>query len=256
MMNGTNFPINQPPAYTVHSNSSSSGAAPGKHVSSPERDDNKTLESIIIEQAVSQQNHDDGVAGDENQDDDFTGSFEHVNMDDVKEKLHATNPSPGLPNGDIGIHYEEAPAAPSSESKLQPITKPRGESVVAMPVPSNRFRVPMVNMIFNRQKHKGTAVETEGTYDWQQYSITFPKEANILQRLNKLEEMAHFAFKSCKDDGGLYKKQWEIQDLLKFEVSVQYVLCVYIMLLILCNLSVTYSHTQSLNALDILGVLS
>ncbi len=222
MTNGTNFPINQPSACTMPS---SSVTASGKRITSPEPDDKKTLESIIIEQAVSQQNpalHDDGAAGDigqENQEDDFTGSFEHVNMDDVKEKLRTTNPSPGLPNGDIGIHYEEAPTVPSAEARLQPVTKPRGESVVAMPVPSNRFRVPMVNMIFNRQKNKGSALEAEGSYDWQHDFVAFPREANILHRLNKLEEMAHFAFKSCKDDGGLFKEQWKTEDFLAFDVS-------------------------------------
>lgn len=217
MMSGTNFPINQPPLPTM----SSKIGSPGKQFTSPEPNDNKTLESIIIEQAVNQQNplHDDGTPGELGQEEDLTGSFEHVNMDDVKEKLNATNPSPGLPNGDIGINYEEPPTVPSTEAKLQPATKPRGESLVAMPTPSNRFKMPVVNMIFNRQKHKGSAQEAEGTYDWQHDFVAFPKEANILHRLNKLEEMAHFAFKSCKDDGELYKEQWKVEDLQMFDVS-------------------------------------
>ena len=227
MMNATSFPIHQPSS-SHHSSSrhKAASAAGGTHnrYTSPEPDNQKTLESIIIEQAVSQQNgpsmHEDGVAGDVGQDsleDDFTSSFEHVNMEEVKGHRHMGSASPVMPSADFGIHYEEA--LPSNELKAPPpLSKPRGESVV-MPLPTNRFRVPVVNMIFNRQRHKGTPGDADIGYDWQQEEVSFPKEASILHRLNKLEDMAHFAFKSCKDDGGLYQEQWEPQDLVAFDVS-------------------------------------
>jgi WD repeat-containing protein 81 len=217
VMNATSFPIHQ------HSSSLRHSMVGGKDAT-PEPSNQKTLESIIIEQAVNQQNgsslNEDGLGGDIRNDsleDDFTGSFEHVNMEEVKGRHHAGTPSPALPSADFGINYEET--APSSELKAPPLSKPRGESFV-MPVSSNRFRVPVVNMIFNRQRNKGVPGEAEVGYDWQQEVVSFPKEAMILQRLNKLEDMAHFAFKSCKDDGTLYQEQWEPQDLLAFDVSL------------------------------------
>lgn len=217
MMNATNISINRPSARM-------------KYYASPEPDDGKTLESIIIEQAVNQQSvplHEDGGVGDgrqESLDEDFTGSFEHVNIDEVKEKMHAasrhTPAGPGLPNTEFGVNYEETPAVSSSELKPPPpLSKTRGDQSMMMPVPSNRFKVPVVNMLFNRQRHKPSTVDNEVGYYWQQEEVSFPKEANILQRLNKLEDMAHFTFRSCKDDGGLYKEQWRTEDFLVFEVS-------------------------------------
>lgn len=214
MMNATSFPIYQPSSAHLIKEHSSKGKT-RRVFASPEPDDRKTLESIIIEQAVSQQNgalHEDGL--EENQEDDLTGSFEHVNMDEVKEKLHGSHHPPGMPNGDIGINYEEAPTVPSNEVKSgMSATAKAWESV--MPIASNRLRgaLPVVNMIFNRQRHRGNAPELDGVYDWQQEVVSFPKEANILYRLTKLEEMAHFAFKSCRDDGGLLKEQWKSEDL-------------------------------------------
>ena len=221
MRNATSYCIEQPGTRTRQHKAGKS--APTRHYQSPEPDEKKTLESIIIEQAVSQQNgvlqEESGLGemGQESLEEDFTGSFEHVNMDDVKEKLHATNPSPGLPGAEIGINYEESPALQSND--LKPQTRPR-ESTIVLPTPSNRFRMPVVNMIFNRQRHKGTALETESGYYWQQEIMSFPKEVNILHRLSKLEEMTQFTFKCCKDDGGLYSEQWKSEDLLKFDVSI------------------------------------
>ena len=237
MMNASSFTINQPGVAQAlaRGNLPSGGrfAAP-RHFHSPEPDDKRTLESIIIEavsqsQNGAQQSEEGGLGegGQESMEEDFTGSFEHVNMDDVKDKRNAVNPSPALPsNTEIGINYEEAPTVPAASgepSKPHPPTHTpaKNRESVVMPLPgSNRFRVPVVNMIFNRQRNKVAATENESGYYWQQEVVSFPKEANILHKLNKLEEMCQFTFKCCKDDGGLYKEQWKVEDLLMFEVCV------------------------------------
>lgn len=223
MMNATSFSISQPGVHTARSNTPKS--APQRRFQSPEPDDKKTLESIIIEQAVNQQSgplHEEGGLGETGQeslDEDITGSFEHVNMDDVRDRRHLANPSPALPSNEIGINYEEAPTLPGNDSKPHPPPPPPPKIRESVVLPSNRFRVPVVNYIFNRQKNKGISVENESGYYWQQEVVAFPKEANILHRLNKLEEMSQFTFKCCKDDGGLYKDQWKGEDLLMFDVS-------------------------------------
>ena len=204
MVNASTFSIDQTSARARHT--------------SPEPSDQKTLESIIIEQAVSQQNgtlQEEGPAGD-GQDEDLINSFEHVGMEDVKTHLQAVTPGPAPPSTDVGINYEEPPTLAASSAL--PLSKSRGESVV-MPLPTNRFRVPVVNMIFNRQRNKGNVGELDAGYDWQQEKVSFPKEASILHRISKLEDMAHFAFKSCKDDGALYKEQWKMADIAAFDVG-------------------------------------
>lgn len=214
VVNASVFPINQPLPNPQGSNASSQRLA---RLSSPEYND-KTLESIINEQSCQQNSSGDAATldpiGQDSHEDEFNGSFEHVNIDDVKEKDMTTNVSSGLPNGDVGINYDETPTIPTNDPKIvQSLSKPRGESVV---VP--RFRVPVVNIIF-RQRNKGHNVDTEGSYEWQQQEVSLPKDANILHRLNKLEEMSNFAFKSCKSDGGLYDKQWEPESLFILDVS-------------------------------------
>ena len=214
LTNATTFPINQPPSNPTSRSLST------QRFASPQPSNGKTLESIIIESANTQTTplHGDGAQMEhESQDDDFTGSFEHVDINEVKEKLRASNHTPRLPNGDIGINYGDIPSS-STTSELKNQSKPRGESIV-MPTPSSRFRVPMVNMIFNRQRNKGNAMDLDGSYEWQQEKVSLPKEANLLHPLTRLEEMAHFAFKSCKDDGSMYREKWKPEDLLIFDVS-------------------------------------
>ena len=236
--NATLFNIRQPLPEDVGITSSAStttsvshtrgarGSSPPKTGQFPERSDQKTLESIISQRTSTLE----VVSGsDAVQEDDFTGSFEHVNMDDVKDKLLIPTSTPNASNSggssggmgvDIGINYGDIPGnTPAGDSGkiVIPHGRPRSESVVVIPATSSRFRNP-VNIFLNRQRHKVSNGEAEIGHDKQQ-GASLPKEANFLQRLTKLEEMAHFAFKSCRDDGSLYQNMWDPNNLPVFDVS-------------------------------------
>ena len=224
----------------VTANSRNGGTRDGSSSkkTSPEPGTQKTLEDII-----NQKNPPTLEETDLGQEEELTGSFEHVNMDDVRDKLtvHTSTPnvsgSSGTSNGGSGggvsggeagmaINYmdvagntpflEKGKGTPSSGKSA------RGESVVAVHPggTGSRFKVPVVNMIFSRQRHKGHAPETEPVLDKGQGGVSLPREANFLQRLNRMEEMANFAFKSCRDDGTLYQTPWDSDNLPVFDVSV------------------------------------
>lgn len=234
----TLFNIHQPLPQDI-AVSSASSASRGTNGNSPpskghfaERSDQKTLESIISQKTPTLEDVSGSDVGQENQEDDFTGSFEHVNMDDVKVKLLVPTSTPNASGssgssggvaGEIGINYGDIPGnAPSGDGGkvLTPQVKARGESVVVVPASSSRFRNP-VNIFLNRQRHKVNMGEAEAAHDKLQ-GVSLPKEANFLQRLTKLEEMAHFAFKSCRDDGTLYQNTWDPDNLPVFDVSCEW----------------------------------
>ena len=241
--NSTHFNIHQPlpqdaglsvsssPALSAVHTRGGSGGSPVKNTCSPKANDQKTLESIIgHKNAPILDNISGSDVGQENQEDDFTGSFEHVNMDDVKDsKLLApsstTNASTSNGSstgraGEVVINYSDIPvnsSAMDSGKLVPPQVKSRSESLVVVPpAPTGKFRNPVV-MMFSRQR-KANTTETEIGLEKHQ-GVSLPKEANFMQRLTKLEEMAHFAMKSCRDDGDIFQKMWDPDKLPLFDVS-------------------------------------
>ena len=57
--------------------------------------------------------------------------------------------------------------------------------------------------------------DLESGYDWQSSGISLPKDARILDPLVKLEELAGFVTKSCRDNGGVFKEQWQPDHIFK-----------------------------------------
>ena len=219
---------------TSNSREGTGGSESSKKVS-PEPGNQKTLVDIIKQKTNTTLEE---VSGPdlENQEDELTGSFEHVNMEDVTTKLTVQTSTPTVSSssgastagsgggagndGGIGFNYTEVGGGTPffDKGKGTPaVVKPRGESLVA-PGTASRFKNP-VNRIFNRQRNKGHGPEAEPAVDRSQGDVNLPREANFLQRLNRMEEMANFAFKSCRDDGTLYQIPWDPNNLPVFDVS-------------------------------------
>lgn len=162
--------------------------------------------------------------GGENQDDDLEDSYEHVTLPPTSEEIklrkgraEKTEPS----STEIGINYGEAPAVSVANEKA---IKGKGE---------RQFRVPVVRPVvdyFRQRRSVNLSTEVESGYDWQQSGdISLPREAAILDPLIRLEELAGFVAKSCKDDGGVFQEQWDPEHLFKVSSSsvLQYALDMY-----------------------------
>ena len=118
--------------------------------------------------------------------------------------------------------YGEVPIALTSSSKPSTVTAAQQkESIVLSASQSSRFRsVPVVNYIFPFRQRKSNMPELPGEGpEGQSADASFPKDSKLLQQLGRLEELAHFVNRSCKDDGGLFKDQWKPEDLPLFKVS-------------------------------------
>ena len=220
LMNVTGFSIEQ-----VHHPQSSAQ----ERYQSPPPSSPKTLESILYQQTQKSSPRSDvdgpqGEMGGENQDDDLEDSYEHVTLPQTSEEIklrkgraEKTEPS----STEIGINYGEAPAVSVANEKA---TKGKGE---------RQFRVPVVRPVvdyFRQRRSVNLSTEVESGYDWQQSGdISLPREAAILDPLIRLEELASFVAKSCKDDGGVFQEQWDPEHLFKVSSSsvLQYALDMY-----------------------------
>ena len=204
LMNVTSFSVEQ-----VQSPQSSPHR---RYNESPPPSSSKTLESILYQQTQksSQQSEVDGLHGEtggENQEDDLEDSYEHVTLppDEVKSrKRHSEKTEPS--GTEIGINYGEVPAVSVANEKS---VKSKGE---------RQFRVPVVRPVvdyFRQRRSVNLSADTESGYDWQSSGISLPKDASILDPLMRLEELAGFVAKSCKDDGGIFQEQWDPDHLFK-----------------------------------------
>ena len=191
---------------------------------SPPPSSPKTLESILYQQTQKSSPRSDtdgpqGETGGENQDDDLEDSYEHVTLPPAAEEVklrkgraEKTEPS----TAEIGINYGEAPTVSVANEKA---IKGKGE---------RQFRVPVVRPVvdyFRQRRSVNLSMDVESGYDWQQSGgISLPRDAYILDPLMRLEELAGFVAKSCKDDGGLFQEQWDPEHL--FKVSWELNLCI------------------------------
>lgn len=184
--------------------------SPATHVTninqSVDEGDSKTLEAILFQESVKKRSlpknesdtgpHPD--LGQENQEEDFYGSFEHVNL--PKDSKSMSTSEVGNSSNDSGVHLKDL--LQSEKSKV----KGEHDSVV-MTGTSTRFRVPVVDRFLNRQRRATHHFEGEVDYEWHTTTeISLPKEARILEHLTRLEELSHFVGKSCKDEGDLFAK--------------------------------------------------
>lgn len=210
LMNVTGFSIEQ----VCHPQSSAQERYQSPPPSSP-----KTLESILYQQTQksSPRSDTDGPHGEtgENQDDDLEDSYEHVNLPPAAEevKLRKGRAEKSDPStAEIGINYGEAPTVSVANEKS---IKGKGE---------RQFRVPVVRPVvdyFRQRRSVNLSPDTESGYDWQQSGgISLPRDAYILDPLIRLEELAGFVAKSCKDDGGLFQEQWDPEHLFKVSNTV------------------------------------
>ena len=192
--------------------------------------DSKTLDMILSCQTVtpsdkvSLKTDADGHLGNhDNTEDEMYGSYEYVNYPDEVTGGKPLRPAKsGLPNNDIRIDYGEVPIALTSSSKPSTVTAAQQkESIVLSASQSSRFRsVPVVNYIFPFRQRKSNMTDLPGEGpEGQSADVSFPKDSKLLQQLGRLEELAHFVNRSCKDDGGLFKDQWKPEDLPLFKVS-------------------------------------
>ena len=173
----------------------------------------KTLESILYQQTQqsSPQSETDGIHGEtggENQEDELEDSYEHVAMPAPEEvKLRKRRSEKSEPStAEIGINYGEAPTVSVANEKS---VKGKGE---------RQFRVPVVRPVvdyFRQRRSVNLSLDVESGYDWQSGGISLPREAYILDPLIRLEELAGFVAKSCKDDGGVFQEQWDPEHLFK-----------------------------------------
>lgn len=166
----------------------------------PDRDGNtkepKTLESILNQESAKKRARPEKdpdnmpYQGQENQEEELYGSFEHVNLPDLGRSKASSTPTA---NAEPGVR--DFPEKVISGSKV------RGDSVV-LPANNLKFtRLPVVNRIIRPRRPQA---EDEQMYDWQVAEVSLPKEAHLLDRLTRLEELSHFVGKSCKDEGELF----------------------------------------------------
>ena len=175
----------------------------------------KTLESILYQQTQqSARSETDGLLGEvggENQDDDLEDSYEHVTMPPEEVKLRKCNSEKIDPSGaEIGINYGEVPTVSVANEKS---VKGKGE---------RQFRVPVVRPVvdyFRQRRSVNLSADVESMYDWMNGGMALPKDANIMDPLLRLEELAGFMAKSCKDDGGVFQEQWQPDQLFKVRES-------------------------------------
>ena len=232
LMNVTGFSIEQ----IRHPQQSSAQ----ERYQSPPPNSPKTLESILYQQTLKSSPRSDtdgpqGETGGENQDDDLEDSYEHVTLppaaEDVKlRKGRAEKIEPSA--AEIGINYGEAPTVSVANEKA---VKGKGE---------RQFRVPVVRPVvdyFRQRRSVNLSLDVESGYDWQQSAgISLPKEAYILDPLIRLEELAGFVAKSCKDDGGLFQEQWDPEHLFKVSNRV-----VHSSIVNYCDNTLTYTFVGS-----------
>lgn len=177
----------------------------------------KTFDTILNRQTASAGQGDsptstpDGPQHDNVEDD---SSFEYVPLPN-NPSGKAGSGTYSSPNGNIGIEYSDIPAAPFDSKKQK-----EGAVLNAIPTHPNRFRVPVVNYIFRQRKSNSDDTLTE-VYDWQNAKVTLPRDSNLLLHLSRLDDLAHFVTKSCKDHGGLFREQWKAEDMLFLQVSAQ-----------------------------------
>lgn len=192
--------------------------------------DTKTLDMILGSQTVapsdkvSPKADAEGHLGNhDNTEDEMYGSYEYVNYPgEVTGEKPLGLAKSGLPNNDIRIDYGEVPIALTSSSKPSTVTvSQQKESIVLAASQPSRFRsVPVVNYIFPFRQRKSNMVDlqVEGP-EGQSPDMSLPKDSKLLEQLGKLDELAHFVNRSCKDDGGLFKDQWKPEDFPLFKVS-------------------------------------
>lgn len=173
---------------------------------SPPPSNTKTLESILYQQTQQSSPHSEtGVA--ENQEDDLEDSYEHVTLPPEELKSRRNDTEKSEPSAvEIGINYGEAPTVNVANEKS---VKGKGE---------RQFRVPVVRPVvdyFRQRRSVNMSTDIESSYEWQGSGISLPKDAKILDPLTRLEELAGFVTKSCKDDGGVFKEQWQPEHLFK-----------------------------------------
>ena len=151
------------------------------------------------------------------------GSYEYVNYPgEVTGGKPLGLAKSGLPNDDIRIDYGEVPIALTSSSRPSTVTpSQQKESNVLSASQPSRFRsVPVVNYIFPFRQRKSNLADlpVEGP-EGQSPDVFLPKDSKFLEQLGRLDELAHFVNRSCKDDGGLFKDQWKLEDFPLFKVS-------------------------------------
>ena len=195
------------------------GTATSTHPQTPDSRNPKTLESILnrqanmhrqmLQQAGSPKSDTDGNMADMLEDD---SSYEHIALPDELKERPAGTIQTGIPNGNIGIEYGDI-------SDLKSQKQREGAVLNTVPAPPNRFRVPVVNYIFRQRKGASTDVAPE-SYDWQNADVAMPRDSNVLHPLSRLEDLANFVSKSCRDHGSLFQEQWKPEDLLLFKVRV------------------------------------
>ena len=160
------------------------------------REEHKTLESILNQESAKkrarpEKDPDSSLfVGQENQEEEFYGSFEHVNLPELPSKptgLPSTNSDPGV---------KDLPEKVMTGSKVK-----SDRNSVVLPGNQPRFRLPVVNRIIRPRRSQ---LEEETEYEWQVGEVSLPKEAHLLDRLTRLEELSHFVSKSCKDEGDLF----------------------------------------------------
>ena len=221
VMNVTAFSIGQQQQLTRCKTESVSTELP----QSPPSSDPKTLEMILSRQAATpgkifnKGSLRTGNTGDhDNTEDEIYGSYEYVTFPDEIKGVKPLDPThSSLPKDEVGITYEEFPVVTLPSSK--PTTTPQQKESVVLTTPqSSRFRVPMVNYIF-RQRKSNPGDQNAESYEWQNAEVSFPKDSYLLQQLSRLEDLSNFINRSCKDDGGVFKDQWNPEDLLLFKVN-------------------------------------
>lgn len=191
---------------------------------SPEASKSKTLESILSQESAKKRALPENEAdtgphpdlGHENQEEDFYGSFEHVNLPDLslQEPNKASSAAAASSINDPGVNTRDL----SQPDKIVGSkVKSDRDSIVMTGGTTTRFRVPVVDRLLNRQRRAAHQAEGEVEYEWQTAEVSLPKEARLLDRLTRLEELSNFVSKSCKEEGDLFPK--ELGNTLSDEVS-------------------------------------
>ena len=195
----------------------SASAPPTSPLTSPpvlDVDTPKTLASILSQQRRQEASHAeeaDGASPDNLLEDD--SSFEHVVLPGDLKGGNGLSVSPVS----IGIEYG-SPSSLGSTPGRNPAAPKEGAVLNSMASQQHRFKVPVVNYLF-KQRRTGAAESVAEGYSWRSTGVSLPKDSHVLSQMSRLEELAHFVSRSCKEYGELFQEQWESEDLLKLNVS-------------------------------------
>ena len=200
--NITAFSINQPQELNT--------SASQERYSSPQPPSNggKTFESILSAKLPPTTGDQDNLHP-ELENEELEDSYEHVTLPEDKHR-NATTAESAPASEEVGINYGDVHV--SEKEKTTPKSKEGG----VLPSHSTRFRVTVPNLFRQR---KTTPGEMDISYDWQNAMFSLPKDSRLLEQMIKLEELANFVNKSCKDDGGLFQETWSPDDLFLLNVS-------------------------------------